>query len=66
MKRQTIVVAVVAFLAAVAVAYLWGPTATPAGQDPFTKLSSENVSEFAAAFDGAADEERLVLLLSPT
>ena len=46
--------------------YLWGPSKTPAGQPPLSVLSASTFSEFQNAFDSAADEPRLLLLLSPT
>ena len=49
-----------------AVAYLWGPSSAPAGQEPLTTLSSTNSTEFQAAFDAASEGRRLIVLLSPT
>jgi len=46
--------------------YLWGPSRTPAGQPPLFVLTASTFSEFQAAFDSAAAQPRLILLLSPT
>jgi|HubBroStandDraft_6_1064221.scaffolds.fasta_scaffold20206_5 hypothetical protein len=44
--------------------YFWGP-AGPAG-GKLTVLNEGNFSEFVQQFDGAANDERILLLLSPT
>jgi hypothetical protein len=64
-KRLMLGMALAAVLVFVGV-YLWGPSKTPAGQPPLSTLSVSNFSEFQNAFDSAADQPRLVLLLSPT
>ena len=46
--------------------YLWLAKGTPPGQPPLTSLTRNNLDQFKRDFDGAADEARLVLLLSPT
>jgi len=46
--------------------YLWGSRRAPRGQPPLTSLTSTNLDQFKSAFNGAADRNRLVLLLSPT
>jgi hypothetical protein len=46
--------------------FLWGPGRTPPGQPPLTSLSRQNFQQLTSEFNGAAGEERLVLLLSPT
>jgi len=67
MKKQwTILVAVVAVLALLAVVYLWGPSSAPTRQEPLVRLSNINFREFETAFDGDANVPRLLLLLSPT
>lgn len=66
MKMRVILAAAVAILVALAAAYLWGPPAVPAGQQPLTVLSDGGLNPFASAFDRDADVPRLVLLLSPT
>jgi hypothetical protein len=46
--------------------YLWLSKGTPPGQPPLTSLTQGNLDHFKNDFDGAGDEARLVLLLSPT
>lgn len=66
MKKRVTLIAAVAILLALAVAYLLGPPSVPAGQEPLTVLSNAGLGEFASAFDRDAEVPRLVLLLSPT
>jgi len=46
--------------------YLWLSKRTPPGQRPLTSLTQNNLDQFKHDFNGAGDEARLVLLLSPT
>ncbi|HET7748907.1 MAG TPA: hypothetical protein VFK81_05970 [Terriglobales bacterium] len=46
--------------------YLFAPGRTPPGQPPLTKLSPVDFNQLPTAFDHAAGNARLVLLLSPT
>jgi hypothetical protein len=46
--------------------YLWLSKGRPPGQPPLTSLTQNNLDLFKNAFNGAGDETRLVLLLSPT
>jgi len=66
MKKKSIVLAVIAVVLLLAVAYLWGPSSVPPGQEPLVALSNANFSDFENVFDGDLDTPRLVLLLSPT
>lgn len=66
MKKRTLITIVLAALLLFAGFYLWGPSKTPAGQPPLSVLSPSNFSDFQIAFDSAADQPRIVLLLSPT
>lgn len=66
MKKRAVVVGVAGVALLLAGVYLWGPSAVPPGQEPLTVLSSETLSEFAAAFDADSTVPRMVLLLSPT
>jgi len=60
-------VAVAALLVLVALAwYGWGPSNTPAGQLPLVSLRKGDVTSLRESFNGAADDVRVVLLLSPT
>ena len=64
-KRRAIFVAAAAVVL-LAIAYLWGPSSVPAGQEPLVTLSDANWGEFAAAFNADPNVPRMVLLLSPT
>ena len=66
MKRGAIFGVVAAVVVLLAIAYLWGPSAVPSGQQPLVTLSDSNLSEFAAAFEADPTVPRMVLLLSPT
>ena len=51
-----------AFIAVLLVGwYLWGPAGST-----LTSLNENNFAQFAQEFDSAANDERLLLLLSPT
>jgi len=65
-KRGAIFVAAAAAVVLLAIAYLWGPSSVPAGQEPLVTLSDANWGEFAAAFNADPNVPRMVLLLSPT
>jgi len=65
-KRRAIFVAAAAAVVLLAIAYLWGPSSVPAGQEPLVTLSDANWGEFATAFDADPNVPRMVLLLSPT
>jgi hypothetical protein len=45
---------------------LWLSKGTPPGQRPLTSLTQNNFAQFKHDFNGAGDEARLVVLLSPT
>jgi hypothetical protein len=66
MKKRLLIGIVFAALLLTASVYLWGPSKTPPGQSPLSILSASNFSEFQITFDSAADEPRIILLLSPT
>jgi len=46
--------------------FLWLSKGTPPGQPPLTSLTRSNLDHFKNDFNGAGDEARLVLLVSPT
>jgi hypothetical protein len=46
--------------------YLWLSKGMPPGQRPLSSLTQNNLDHFKNDFNGAGDEVRLVLLLSPT
>ena len=46
--------------------HAWGPTHTPPPQPALETLTAQNFPEFERAFDHAAGNVRMILLLSPT
>jgi hypothetical protein len=64
--KRILLAAVLAIVLALAGVYFCGPSKTPAGQPPLSTLSESTLANFESAFDSAADEPRIVLLLSPT
>lgn len=66
MRRRFL--ASVALLAVVAVLSwrVWGPRHTPEPQPQLETLTAQDFSGFLKAFDSAAGNVRVVLLLSPT
>lgn len=66
MKKRAIGIVVIAVVLLLAVAYLWGPSSVPPGQEPLIALSNANFSDFESVFDNDLETPRLVLLLSPT
>jgi hypothetical protein len=46
--------------------YLWLSKGTPPSQPALRSLTQNNLDQFRHDFNGAGDEARLVLLLSPT
>jgi hypothetical protein len=66
MKKKVILIAVAAVVLLFEIAYLWGPSSAPAGQERLVSLSNASLTEFATAFDADLSVPRMVLLLSPT
>ncbi len=66
-RRVKYVFRLVGIIAALLIVwYLWLSKGTPAGQPALVSLTQNNVDQFKHDFNGAGDEARLVLLLSPT
>ena len=61
MKTKNLLLLMVIALLLLAGWYLWGPTG-----GRLTSLNENNFAEFSTQFDGAAGEERLLVLVSPT
>ena len=61
MKTKNLLLLMVIALLLLSGWYLWGPTG-----GRLTSLNENNFTEFTAQFDGAAGEERLLVLVSPT
>ena len=55
-----------AALVVVAASYKFGPRQTPPGQPPLVYLNNQNLEELRAAFNAAADQTRVLAMLSPT
>jgi hypothetical protein len=64
-KEQILWFVGLAFALLVAWYFLWSDQ-TPAGQPPLTYLRLNNTDQFKHQFDAAAENARLVVLLSPT
>jgi hypothetical protein len=66
-RRVKYVFRLVGIIAALLIVwYVWLSKGTPAGQPALTSLTQSNVDQFKHDFNGAGDQARLVLLLSPT
>jgi hypothetical protein len=64
MKRKYVPLFILAALAVLVFWYFSG--SAPGDQPPLTSLSVNNLNQFKREFNGAADRNRMVLLLSPT
>jgi hypothetical protein len=66
MKKKVIILSVAVAAVLLAIYFLQGPGAVPAGQRPLTTLTAPNAGAFESRFDGDANAPCVVLLLSPT
>jgi hypothetical protein len=66
MTGKRVVSLVVATILLAVAFYLWGSSKTPPGQPPLGFLNQSNAGDFQLAFNAAAADTRIVLLLSPT
>ena len=66
MSRQSTLWLIPAIVFLAVAFYLWGSSKTPPGQPPLVSLKQSNAADFQKAFNAAAADTRLVLLLSPT
>jgi len=68
LNKTLVVLAILAGVAFTALFGLraFGPSFTPSGQHPLTKLDASRMPTFEAQFDAARDSTRLLVLLSPT
>ena len=64
--RKVAVVVVVAALLVAAAWYQFGGPRTADGQAPLAELSAASLEQLRADFNAAADQPRMILLLSPT
>lgn len=66
MTRKRLLLLIIAIVVAFGLWYALAPSRTPAPQPPLAKLTQQNFAQFTAAFNGASQNPRLILLLSPT
>ena len=69
MTQRNKALVLLAILASIAVFFglrAFGPSFTPSGQRPLTRLDPSGMPAFEAQFDAARDSTRLLVLLSPT
>ena len=63
--KKTLLAALAAVLLFAAY-YTYAPRHVPDNQPPLASVTAQSFPEFQKAFNGAADQARLVVLLSPT
>ena len=66
MSRRKIIVLGLVAVAVFFLFYLYGGSATPAGQQPLGRLDSATLASLKDSFNGSARSVRLVVLVSPT
>lgn len=66
MRRRFLTLAVVLAVMGFVSWRVWAPSHAPAGQPALETLGAESFTNFERAFDGAAGDVRIILLLSPT
>ena len=66
MSRKSIWGALAVLVLTGAAVYYYGGSQAPAGQPPLASLTPRNVVAVKDAFNGAKDDVRLLMLLSPT
>ena len=66
MKRKTLIAALGALTLTGALLYFHAGHEVPAGQPPLADLTAQNFGTIRDAFNGAKDDVRVLLLLSPT
>lgn len=64
--RKLLVLAVIVAALIGAAWYQFGGHRTPEGQPPLADLNAASLDQLRADFNAAADETRMILLLSPT
>jgi len=64
--RKIALVAVMTLLVIAAAWYQFGGHRTAPGQPPLAELNAANLDQLRAEFNAAADQPRMILLLSPT
>ena len=65
-RRKLALVAVIVALLLAAALYKFGGHRTAVGQPPLAELNTESREQLRADFNAAADQPRMIVLLSPT
>lgn len=65
-RRKLALVAVIAAVLLAAAWYQFGGRRTAPGQPPLAELNAGSLEQLRADFNAAADQPRMILLLSPT
>ena len=65
-RRKLALVAVIVALQLAAAWYQFGGHRTALGQPPLAELNTESLEQLRADFNAAADQPRMIVLLSPT
>ncbi len=66
MNRKRLIALAPALVVIGALFYFYAGHQTPAGQPPLAELTDANFATLADTFNGAKDDVRVILLLSPT
>lgn len=65
-RRRLAVIAVIVALLLAAAWYQFGGHRTAPGQPPLAELNAASLDQLRADFNAAADQPRMIVLLSPT
>ena len=65
-RRKIALIAVIVALLLAAAWYQFGGHRTAPGQPPLAELNAGSLEQLSADFNAAADQQRMILLLSPT
>ncbi len=65
-RQKVILVSVIAALLIAAAWYQFGGNRTAPRQPPLAELNATSIDQLRADFNAAADQPRMILLLSPT
>ena len=66
MSRKILIVAILSLVSIGLLVYFEGGSEVPSGQRPLENLTSQNLASIEDEFNGAKNDLRLLLLLSPT
>jgi hypothetical protein len=65
-KRKSLLIVLAGFLLGLAVYYVYGGSAVPAGQPSLVSLNSSNLAALKESFNQSAESVRVIVMLSPT